>query len=154
MSYGAQQYMQTQAQRDKEYPSIYTNGIMPSRAAQVMEQGWKEVGVQPGKCPPGGPKRVAGKVDLTQDRLALKAITEGDAVSIMRNMNKLRKQFDESYLNEELEGEKAGGASTRAGNSPLKGRPKGKGAKPTKDLGDEMELEKTEESEQYAAFRN
>ena len=62
---------------------------MPSRAVQVMEEGWKEVGTVPGQNT--GPKRVAGKVDLNQNKIALKAITEGDAVSIMRKMNKIRK---------------------------------------------------------------
>ena len=48
--------------------------------------------------------------------------------------------------------EKGGGTSTR--NSPLKGRMKGKGAKAGKSTGDDLELEKTEESEKYAAYRN
>ena len=88
-------------------------------------------------------------MDLNQGHIELKAITEGDAVSIMRKMNKIRKQFDENYTNEDID--EKGLASTR--NSPLKGRMKGKGAKVS--AADEgYEIEKNEESEKYAAFRN
>ena len=93
--------IQTQRQLDKEYPSIYTTGKMPYRTCQVMEEGWKAVGTVPGQNT--GPKTQAGKVDLKQEKIALKTITEGDAVSIMRKMNKIRKQFDENYTSEDLD---------------------------------------------------
>ena len=113
----------------------------------VMEEGWKEVGIDTEQN--SGPKRVPGKVDLTQDYINLEETTAGNAAGIMRKMNRIRKQYDEKYENDEDE---KGAASTR--NSPMKGRLKGKGAKMSMGAGDDVELERTDESEKYAAFRN
>ena len=69
----------------------------------------------------------------------------------MRKMNKIRKQFDENYANEDID--EKGLTSSR--NSPLKGRSKGKGGGAKVSAVDEgYEIEKNDESEKYAAFRN
>ena len=68
----------------------------------------------------------------------------------MKKMKQITKRFDDIYTSEEAVEEKGNVTSNR--NSPTKQRGKFKG--PNKVEEDEFELEKTEESEKYAAFRN
>ena len=116
---------------------------------QVMEQGWKELGIKPGENKKGL-KQQTGKVDLNKNEITIKAIIEEDADPIMKKMKQITKRFDDIYTSEEQVEEKPGLASNR--NSPAKQRAKSKGPKKTDE--DDFELEKTEESEKYAAFRN
>ena len=98
------------------------------RTMQVMEQGWKELGMKPGENKKGL-KQQTGKVDLNNTEIKIKEIIEEDADPIMKKMKQITKRFDDIYTSEEQVEEKPGLASNR--NSPAKQRAKSKGPKKT-----------------------
>ena len=164
--------------------SIYREGsVMPARTMAFMADGFKELKCEPKKLG-ANKRTQAQRFDLQKNHINLKAAGQNNADGIRSLMTELEKQFMEDpefQLPEEAPAPvNTGGAlatgtigasetagTGKFGGQTLRGSPtrgtgpnadKGKKAPATnaktKDGQEEVELEQTAESLEYAAFRN